>query len=264
MGVTPARVFVGFLTSPGWGGSISQIVSLGYINPFKLFFVFVCMKIGIIGGSGLDDPRLLENYREEDVETKYGEPSSKIVTGKIHDVDVCILARHGRNHEIPPSQINYRANISALKLLGCTHIIATSAVGSLKEYIRPGDLVFTNQFLDFTKQRKGSFYDEIGEVRHESMADPFSDFLRKLLINVTEDLGFRKHNFGTVVVIEGPRFSTRSESFMFRNYADIIGMTTVPECTLAREAGMEYAVVSMSTDYDCFRIFRSQGLCIGI
>ena len=214
------------------------------------------VKIGIIGGSGLDDSQLLEDYHEEDVDTKYGKPSSKIVCGKISGVEVCILARHGKKHEIPPSQINYRANIAALKILGCTHILATSAVGSLKEEIKPGDLVFPNQFIDFTKQRKTSFYDEIGEdkVQHQEIAEPFSSELRKLLIETSSQLGFSFHDKATIIVIEGPRFSTKAESFLFKSWnADIIGMTAVPECSLAREAEMKYATIAMSTDYDCWR-----------
>ncbi len=211
------------------------------------------MKIGIIGGSGMDDPKLLQDYNEKEIDTKYGKPSSKIICGNFQGTEVCILARHGKNHEIPPSQINYRANIAALKILGCTHILATSAVGSLKEHIQPGDLVFPNQFIDFTKQRKTTFHDEIGEVKHEEMADPFSYQLRKILISTAKELNLKTHNQGTILVIEGPRFSTRSESFMFKNFADIIGMTTVPECVLAREAGIEYASIAMSTDYDCWK-----------
>jgi len=211
------------------------------------------MKIGIIGGSGLDDPGLLENYEEKEVETKYGRPSSSIVCGKISGVDVCILARHGRKHEISPTLINNRANILALKILGCTHILATSAVGSLQQKIKPGDLVFPNQFIDFTKFRKNTFYDEIGEVKHTEMADPFSKELRRLLANCAAELGFEKHDWATIVVVEGPRFGTRSESFMFRNFADIIGMTTVPECILANEVGIPYATIAMSTDYDCWK-----------
>ena len=210
------------------------------------------VKIGIIGGSGLDDPKLLESYEEREVETKYGKPSSKVVCGKIKGVDVCILARHGRKHEIPPHMINYRANIAALKILGCTHILATSAVGSLKEKIKPGDLVFPNQFIDFTKQRKNTFYDE-NEVKHTGMAEPFSKELREILINCCEELGFEKHDFATIIVIEGPRFSTKSESFMFRNFADIIGMTSVPECSLAKELEIPYQTIAMSTDYDCWK-----------
>jgi len=211
-------------------------------------------KIGIIGGSGMDDPELVKDYHEENPDTKYGKPSAPIVCGKIQGVDVCILARHGRKHEIPPTQVNYRANIAALKILGCTHILATSAVGSLQEKVIPGDIVFPSQFLDFTKHRATTFYDRVGEVEHISMAEPFSYYLRGLLMQTAEELGYKKHNLGTIVVIEGPRFSTRSESFMFKKLgADIIGMTTVPEVTLAREAEMEYASITMVTDYDCWK-----------
>ncbi len=214
------------------------------------------MKIGIIGGSGLDDPKLLEDYEEQEVQTKYGKPSSSIVCGKISGVDVCILARHGRKHEIPPSQINYRANIAALKILGCDYIIATSAVGSLKEEIKPGDLVFPDQFIDFTKSRKLSFYDDIGEgkVIHTEMAEPFSNYLRKKLIETSKELNYEKHDKATIVVIEGPRFSSLAESKMYRQFgADIIGMTTVPECSLAKEAEIPYVSIAMSTDYDCWK-----------
>lgn len=211
------------------------------------------VKIGVIGGSGLDDPKLLENFEEVEVETPYGKPSSAITCGKLAGVEVCILARHGKNHEIPPSQINYRANIYALKKLNCTHILATTAAGSLREEIKPGDLVFPDQFIDFTKQRKLSFYNNIGEVKHTPMAEPFSKELRKVLIENTEELGFSKHDKATIVVIEGPRFSTKAESFMFRNHADIIGMTAVPECSLALELGLPYQTIAMSTDYDCWK-----------
>ncbi len=211
------------------------------------------VKIGIIGGSGLDNPELISNYEEKEVETKYGKPSSKIILGKISGVDICVLARHGKNHKIPPSQINYRANIAALKILGCTHILATSAVGSLKEKIKPGDFVFPNQFIDFTKSRKLSFYDEIGEIKHTEMVNPFSKELRRILVNAVGEFGFRKHDWATILVIEGPRFSTRSESFMFRNFADIIGMTAVPECSLAKEAGIPYQTIAIVTDYDCWK-----------
>ncbi len=210
------------------------------------------LKIGIIGGSGLDDPKILENYEERQVETKYGFPSSKIACGRIGNCEVFILARHGKKHEISPSQVNYRANIAALKLLGCSVILASSAVGSLKEEIMPGDLVFPDQIVDFTKQRKSSFYDS-GEVVHLPFSEPFSERLRKILINTAQDLGFKHHPDSTLVIIEGPRFSTKAESFFFKTFADIIGMTTMPESALAREAGIEYASVAMSTDYDCWR-----------
>jgi len=210
------------------------------------------MKVGIIGGSGLDDPKFLENWEEKEVETRYGMPSSKITCGKLAGVDVCILARHGKKHEIPPSQVNYRANIAALKMLGCTYILASSAVGSLKEEIKPGDIVFPDQFVDFTKSRKNTFYDK-NEVKHLPCSEPFSQILRKILIEKASELGLRHHSKATLVVIEGPRFSTRAESFMFKSFADIIGMTAVPECNLAKEADIEYATIAMSTDYDCWR-----------
>ncbi len=210
-------------------------------------------KIGIIGGSGLDDPKLLQDYLEKEVKTPYGRPSSKLTCGKIKGVEVCIIARHGKNHEIYPSRVNYRANIYALKQEGCTHIIATSAVGSLKEQIKPGHLVFPNQFIDFTKYRRPTFFDKYGEVKHQPMAEPFSEELRKILIETAEELNFEHHEKATIVVIEGPRFSTRAESFMFKNFADIIGMTTVPEVILANELEIPYATIAMSTDYDCWK-----------
>ncbi|MEN9626574.1 MAG: hypothetical protein RL557_902 [archaeon] len=210
-------------------------------------------KIGIIGGSGLDDPQLITNYQEKSVDTPYGKPSSSLTVGKIQGVDVVILARHGKHHEIYPSNINFRANISALKQEGCTHIIATSAVGSLKEEIKPGDLVFPDQFIDFTKFRKNTFFDKYGDVKHIGMAEPFSKELRKLLIQETKNLQYNFHQKATIVVIEGPRFSTKAESNMFRNFADIIGMTTFPEVALANELEIPYASIAMSTDYDCWK-----------
>lgn len=210
------------------------------------------LKIGIIGGSGLDDPKILENYEERQVETIYGLPSSKITCGRIGNCEVFILARHGKKHEIAPSQINFRANISALKKLGCSIILASSAVGSLKEEILPGDLVFPDQIVDFTKSRKNTFYDS-NEIVHLPFSEPFSERLRKILINTAQDLGLKHHPNSTIVVIEGPRFSTRAESFFFKTFADIVGMTAMPEAALAMEAGIEYASVAMSTDYDCWR-----------
>ncbi len=211
------------------------------------------MKIGIIGGSGLDDPKILENYNEREVKTPYGRASSKLTCGRIKGVEVCILARHGKNHEIYPSRVNYRANIYALKQEGCGIILATSAVGSLKEWIKPGDLVFPDQFIDFTKYRRLTFFDKYGEVKHQPMAEPFSKDVRGVLISECEKLGFSCHKGATIVVIEGPRFSTKAESFMFRNFADIIGMTTAPEICLANEMEIPYATIAMSTDYDCWK-----------
>ena len=211
------------------------------------------MKIGIIGGSGLDDPEIIKDYVEKDVKTPYGKPSSKLTCGKINNVEVCILARHGKNHEIYPSKINFRANIFSLKQEGCTHIIGTSAVGSLKEEIKPGDLVLPDQFIDFTRFRKNTFFDDYGDVRHTQMSEPFSNSLRELLIQECRNLNYNFHEKATIVVIEGPRFSTKAESFMFRNFADIIGMTTFPEIALANELEIPYASIAMSTDYDCWK-----------
>lgn len=212
------------------------------------------MKIGIIGGSGLDDPALVNNYKEQEVETPYGKPSSSITCGQILGADVCILARHGKHHEIPPSKVNYRANISAMKLLGCDHILATTAVGSLREEIKPGNIVFPSQFIDFTKQRNMSFYDNPGNVVHTPMAEPFDKNLREILCSVCKELGYDYDNNVTVVTIEGPRFSTKAESNMFRQWgADILNMSTCPEVILANELRIPYQAIAMSTDYDCWK-----------
>jgi len=210
------------------------------------------IKVGIIGGSGLDDPQILEGGYEKTVITKYGAPSSALTCGKIAGIDVVILARHGKTHGTPPSQINFRANIQALKDEGCTHILATTAVGSLREEIKPGNLVFPDQFIDFTKQRISTFFSE--EVRHTSMAEPFDHLLRSMLRNTCEELGFEYNSDKTVAVIEGPRFSSRAESRMFRQWgADIINMSTCPEVILANELNIPYQAIAMSTDYDCWR-----------
>ena len=211
------------------------------------------VKVGIIGGTGLDDPELLENAEEKDVDTPYGRPSSPLLTGTIGSTDVIVLARHGRGHSIYPTGVNYRANISALKQERCTHIIATTAVGSLREEIGPGDIVFPDQFIDFTKNRALTFFD-MDRVVHTSMAEPFCENLRLLLIKHAEKLKYKNHAKGTVITIEGPRFSTKAESHMFRRFgADVINMSTVPEVTLAREVGICYQTIAMSTDYDCWK-----------
>lgn len=214
------------------------------------------VKVGLIGGSGLEKLNILENLIETEVSTSYGPPSSSLYTGQIESCDVVILSRHGREHTIPPTQVNNRANISALKEAGCTHILATTACGSLKEEIERGDMVIPDQFIDFTRRRHLTFYDsfEPGNMVHVAMADPFSGYLRNLLITGAGELGFRVHPRGTLVTIEGPRFSTRAESVMFRILgADIINMSISPEAILAFEAGIPYAVVALSTDYDAWR-----------
>ena len=212
--------------------------------------------IGIIGGSGLDDPDILKLPKECDIETPYGKPSAPPKSGTIEGIEVFLLARHGSEHTIPPTLVNYRANIHALKSLGCTHVLATTAVGSLKEEIRRGDLAILDQFIDFTRHRKNTFHDafEPHKPVHTGMADPFSEELRNLLIEGCGELGHSCHEKATVVTIEGPRFSTRAESRMFRTWgADVINMSIAPECALANEAGLPYAAVAMSTDYDCWK-----------
>ncbi|MDT8390992.1 MAG: S-methyl-5'-thioadenosine phosphorylase [Lentisphaeria bacterium] len=213
-------------------------------------------KIGIIGGSGLDDPAILESSCDIHVNTPYGVPSCPLKCGTINGVDVVLLGRHGREHTLPPSQVNYRANIQALKTAGCTHILATTAVGSLREEIGRGDLVILDQFIDFTKRRESTFFDtfEPHTPQHTPMAEPFDRGLRGLLINHCGALGIRFHKTGTVVTIEGPRFSTKAESTMFRLWgADVINMSIATEASLANEAGIPYAAVAMSTDYDCWK-----------
>lgn len=210
------------------------------------------IKVAIIGGSGLDDPGLMKEIKEKKVKTPYGNPSSALTIGRIRGVDTVILSRHGKDHSIYPTGVNYRANIHALKKEGCTHILATTAVGSLREKIRPGDLVFVDQFIDFTRHRPLTFHEK--KVVHTPMAEPFCGYLRGLLIDSAKKLKLRHHKTGAVVTIEGPRFSTKAESNMFRKLgAAVINMSTVPEVTLAREAGICYQTVAMSTDYDCWK-----------
>ncbi len=214
--------------------------------------MFLITKIGIIGGSGLEDPKILKDAKDISVSTKFGNPSSNLTTGKIGNTDVVIISRHGKKHSIIPSNVNYRANIMALKDHGCTHIIATTACGSLREEIKPGHFVFCDQFIDRTTKRASTFYDA-DKVCHIPMADPFCKKLRAILAETADEMGLKHHKKGTVITIEGPRFSTKAESHMFRSWgADVINMSTVPEAVLAREAGICYAVVAMSTDYDCW------------
>ena len=215
------------------------------------------VKIGIIGGSGLDNPNILKDATDKEVKTSYGKPSSPLKIGKINDVNVVILARHGREHIITPSNVNNLANIDALKKEGCTHIIATTAVGSLKEEVKRGDLIIIDQFIDHTKHRKITFHDSFnpGDAKHTPMATPFDSRLREVLLETCKELKLVHHPKGTVITIEGPRFSTRAESKMFQLWgADIINMSTAPEAILANEVSIPYAAIAMSTDYDCWKI----------
>ena len=212
------------------------------------------MKIGIIGGSGLEKSDILQNVEELDIETPYGKPSSKIKKGNLYGEEIYILSRHGENHEITPTHVNNKANIYALTQLGCKHILATTAVGSLRENIIPKDFVIANQFIDFTRHRNITFFENFKEeIKHISLADPFSEQLRQYIIESCEELNLRHHKIGTILTIEGPRFSTRAESFMFKKFAHVVNMSTSPEAILAKEADVEYAVIAMSTDYDCWK-----------
>ncbi len=211
--------------------------------------------LGIIGGSGMNDPDILENPQKKEVETSYGKPSSALVFGQIKGRNVIVIARHGEKHEITPSNVNYRANISALKKHGVSSIIATTACGSLREEIKKGDFVIIDQFIDFTKQRKSTFFDSFENgIEHTSMANPFDTDLRKILFDTAKKLGIVVHRKGTVITIEGPRFSTKAESEMFRLLGgDVINMSIATEAVLANEAQIPYAAIAMSTDYDCWK-----------
>lgn len=206
--------------------------------------------VGIIGGSGLYDPGLFEKTVEIKVHTPYGAPSDVLTIGEYKGIKVAFLPRHGKRHSIPPHLINYRANIWAMMDLGVKRIIAPSAVGSLKEEIKPGDVVIPDQFIDFTKKRMYSFYDG-AVVGHFSLADPFCPELNGICIETARKLGLQCHSPATYICIEGPRFSTRAESRLFRSWGvDIIGMTLVPEVILARECGICYTTIATVTDYD--------------
>jgi len=210
------------------------------------------MKVGIIGGSGLEKGDFLGNLKEVQLDTPYGRVDLK--KGESESNEIYVISRHGENHEITPTNVNNKANIYALGNVGCKYILATTAVGSLKEDMKPGDFVIPDQFIDFTKHRKTTFFEDFKEgVNHTSLADPFSEKLRNYLSNSCKELGFNYHEKGTVITIEGPRFSTRAESKMFQNFADIINMSTAPEAILAKEAGVEYATIAMVTDYDCWK-----------
>jgi 5'-methylthioadenosine phosphorylase len=207
-------------------------------------------EIGIIGGSGVYDPKIFDEIRDVKVFTPFGEPSDLISIGIYKDRSVAFIPRHGRNHTIPPHRVNYRANLWALKHLGVKRIIASSAVGSLRDDYAPGNFVIPDQFIDRTKKRLDTFYTG-GQICHISAADPFCPELREFFIGYAKKLGYNVKEAGTYVCIEGPRFSTRAESTLFRMWnADIIGMTLYPECILAKEAELCYVSIAMVTDYD--------------
>lgn len=207
--------------------------------------------VAIIGGTGVYDPGLLSDKKEIKVYTPYGDPSDLITLGRYADRNVAFIPRHGKGHSIPPHKIPARANIWALKQLGVTRILAPAAVGSMQMELKPGHIAIPDQFVDFTKSRQYSFYDG-GEVCHVSTADPFCPELRELAIQTAKGINLNVHDRATYVCIEGPRYSTRAESRFFKDFvkADIIGMTLVPECVLAREAEICYLSIASITDYD--------------
>jgi 5'-methylthioadenosine phosphorylase len=210
-------------------------------------------KIGVIGGSGLYAIDALEEARWISVETPWGAPSDQLLTGRIGAVEFVFLPRHGRGHRLPPSDVNARANVDALKRAGCTDIIAISAVGSLREEMAPGQFVIVDQFIDRTFAREKSFFGP-GMVAHVSMAEPVCPRLSGLCADAAEAAGAGVVRGGTYLAMEGPQFSSRAESLLYRQWGcDVIGMTAMPEAKLAREAELPYALIGMVTDYDCWR-----------
>jgi len=208
--------------------------------------------IGVIGGSGLYNMDALEDVKAEKVSTPFGEPSDEYITGSLAGVKMVFLPRHGKEHRLLPSEINYRANIYGMKKLGVTAIISVSAVGSMKEEIHPGDMVIVDQFFDRTKARESTFLGN-GVAGHVEFANPVCATLSSVLYEAAKEAGATVHMGGTYVCIEGPQFSTRAESLIYRSWGvDVIGMTNIPEAKLAREAGICYATIALSTDYDCW------------
>lgn len=208
--------------------------------------------IGIIGGSGLYQMEGVKILEEKNVETPFGKPSDTIMIGELAGRNVAFLPRHGRGHKILPHEINFRANIFALKTLGVENIISVSAVGSMKEDIHPGDIVVIDQFIDRTKSRHETFFGD-GIAAHVSFADPICSEIKKLAVESAKKIGVRVHDGGTYVCIEGPMFSSRAESNVYRGWGvDVIGMTNYQEAKLAREAEICYATIALATDYDCW------------
>lgn len=209
--------------------------------------------IGVIGGSGLAAGIQMDDAQEIAVSSPFGQPSGPVTTGSIGGVRFTFIARHGAGHAIPPSSVNYRANIDVLKRCGVTDVVALSAVGSLREHMAPGQFVAVDQFIDRTTGREGSFFGP-GQVAHVSLADPVCGRLAGMLASATRLAEGMVHEGGCYIAIEGPQFSTRAESRMYQTWgADVIGMTAMPEARLAREAELPYALLGMITDYDCWR-----------
>lgn len=210
--------------------------------------------VGVLGGSGLYEMQGLEGIEEHSVVTPFGSPSDVIVSGRIQDTRYLFLPRHGRGHRFSPTDINYQANVLALKMLGAQQLVSVSAVGSMTESAHPGDVVLADQFIDRTCHRKNSFFQGLGVVAHVGFSDPVDAPLSDLLYRCAVESGARAHKGGTYVCIEGPQFSTRAESNLYRSWgATVIGMTNLPEARLAREAQLPYATIALVTDYDCWK-----------
>ncbi len=209
-------------------------------------------ELGIVGGSGLYDMEGVTDLQEVYIDTPYGAPSDALMVGKVDGTTVAFLPRHGRDHRVAPHEINYRANIWALKTAGVKWLLSSSAVGSLREDIRPGDFVIIDQFIDRTRARPSTFF-EGGVVAHVTFSDPVCPIARGVLIDACREVGTTAHDGGTYVCIEGPQFSTRAESNLYRSFgASVVGMTNLTEARLAREAEIAYATLAMATDYDCW------------
>jgi 5'-methylthioadenosine phosphorylase len=208
--------------------------------------------LGVIGGSGIYDIPGLEQIEEHTVDTPFGAPSDKVVRSRLGDTELLFLPRHGRGHRVPPHQINYRGNVAAMKLLGATHLVSLSAVGSMKEEIVPGHVVVVDQYIDLTKRRPSTFFED-GVAAHVTFGEPVCPGLAQSLAAAARRAGGTVHVGGTYVCMEGPQFSTRAESLVYRGWGvSVIGMTAMPEAKLAREAELPYATLALATDYDCW------------
>ena len=216
------------------------------------------MKVGIIGGSGLYNLKELEKVNNVQMDTPFGKPSSDFLTGEVHDIPVVFIPRHGIGHVLLPTEIPFRANIWGLKKLGVTHLISVGAVGSLKEEIIPGHIVFPDQFIDLTRHRTSTFFGN-GIVAHVQFGDPVCPILSEKLVQSAQTVGASIHLGGTYICMEGPAFSSRAESMLYRSWgADVIGMTNAQEAKLAREAEMSFASIALATDYDCWHVSESE------
>ncbi len=208
--------------------------------------------LGVVGGSGIYAMAGLSDVREERVSTPFGDPSDAVTSGRLGGTRLLFLPRHGREHRVPPHAINYRANVCALKKLGATHVVSLSAVGSMREEIAPGDVVIVDQYIDLTKRRASTFFED-GIAAHVSFGDPVCAVTARALSAAARRAGARTHDGGTYVCMEGPQFSTRAESRLYRSWdVSVIGMTAMPEAKLAREAELAYATLALATDYDCW------------